>query len=92
MVAEGAAAGSRLGPEPLDLPWAANTGPSEYAAALLLPHDISYRKLEETLRERGAEVDDTMLYRWTQRYEPKLEKYDLVHKPIVVPGSRLSYV
>jgi IS6 family transposase len=37
-------------------------------------YGISYRELEEMLRERGVEVDHTTLYRWTQRYAPELEK------------------
>jgi transposase-like protein len=37
-------------------------------------YGISYRELEEMLRERGVEVDHTTLYRWTQRYVPELEK------------------
>jgi transposase, IS6 family len=37
-------------------------------------YDVSYRDLEEMLRERGVEVDHTTLYRWVQRYAPELEK------------------
>ncbi len=44
--------------------------------ALVLPlrrYGVSYRDLEEMLRERGVEVDHTTLYRWVQRYAPELE-------------------
>jgi IS6 family transposase len=37
-------------------------------------YGISYRDLEEMLRERGVEVDHTTLYRWVQRYAPELQK------------------
>jgi IS6 family transposase len=36
-------------------------------------YGVSYRDLEEMLRERGVEVDHTTLYRWVQRYAPELE-------------------
>lgn len=36
-------------------------------------YGISYRDLEEMLRERGVEADHTTLYRWVQHYAPELE-------------------
>jgi transposase, IS6 family len=48
-------------------------------------YGVSYRDLEEMLRERGVEVDHTTLYRWVQRYAPELEKR-LAHY-----RSRLSF-
>jgi transposase-like protein len=37
-------------------------------------YGISYRDLEEMMRERGIEVDHTTLYRWVQTYAPEMEK------------------
>jgi transposase, IS6 family len=35
---------------------------------------LSYRDLEEMMRERGLNVDHTSIYRWVQRSAPELEK------------------
>ena len=35
---------------------------------------LSYRDLEEMMRERGLHVDHTTIYRWVQQYAPELEK------------------
>ena len=37
-------------------------------------YGLSYRDLEEIMRERGIEVDHTTIYRWVQHYGPELEK------------------
>jgi transposase, IS6 family len=37
-------------------------------------YGISYRDLEEMMRERGIAVDHTTLYRWVQAYAPEIEK------------------
>ena len=37
-------------------------------------YSLSYRDLEEMMRERGLHVDHTTIYRWVQRYTPELEK------------------
>jgi transposase, IS6 family len=39
-----------------------------------LRYSLSYRDLEEMMRERGLQVDHTTIYRWMQRYAPELEK------------------
>jgi len=39
-----------------------------------LRYALSYRDLEEIMRERGLSVDHTTIYRWVQRYAPELEK------------------
>jgi IS6 family transposase len=39
-----------------------------------LRYSLSYRDLEEIMRERGLSVDHTTIYRWVQRYAPELEK------------------
>jgi transposase, IS6 family len=35
---------------------------------------VSYRDLEEMMRERGLSLDHTTIYRWVQAYAPELEK------------------
>jgi len=39
-----------------------------------LKYSLSYRDLEEMMRERGLHVDHTTIYRWVQRYAPQLEQ------------------
>jgi IS6 family transposase len=39
-----------------------------------LRYALSYRDVEELLRERGVWVDHTTIFRWVQRYTPELEK------------------
>jgi IS6 family transposase len=39
-----------------------------------LRYELSYRDLEEMMRERGLQVDHTTIYRWVQHYAPELEK------------------
>ena len=38
-----------------------------------LRYSVSYRDLEEMMRERGLQVDHTTIYRWVQHYAPELE-------------------
>ena len=42
-------------------------------------YGISYRELEEMLKERGIDVDHTTIYRWVQHYAPELRKRLLWH-------------
>ena len=44
-----------------------------------LRYSLSYRDLEEMMRERGLHVDHTTIYRWVQRYAPELEKRSRPH-------------
>jgi transposase-like protein len=37
-------------------------------------YQLSYRDLEEMMRERGLSVDHTTVWRWVQRYAPELNK------------------
>ncbi len=37
-------------------------------------YGVSYRDLEEMLRERGVNVDHTTIYRWVQHYAPEMER------------------
>lgn len=39
-----------------------------------LRYPLSYRHVEEMMRERGLSVDHSTVYRWVQRYAPELEK------------------
>src|SRR5262245_12472242 len=44
-----------------------------------LRYALSYRDLEEMMRERGLSVDHTTIYRWVQSYAPELEKRSRPH-------------
>jgi transposase, IS6 family len=44
-----------------------------------LRYALSYRDLEEMMRERGLQVDHTTIYRWVQHYAPELEKRSRPH-------------
>ncbi len=39
-----------------------------------LRYSLSYRDLEEMMRERKLHVDHTTIYRWVQQYAPELER------------------
>ena len=39
-----------------------------------LRYALSYRDLEEMMRERGLSLDHKTIYRWVQAYAPELEK------------------
>lgn len=38
-----------------------------------LAYPLSYRNLEEMMAERGVQVDHSNIYRWVQKFAPKLE-------------------
>src|SRR5512137_2522762 len=38
-----------------------------------LAYPLSYRNLEEMMAERGASVDHSNIYRWVQKFTPKLD-------------------
>jgi len=40
---------------------------------------LSYRDLEELMRERGLQVDHTTIYRWVQYYAPELDQRSRAH-------------
>src|SRR5512142_2599816 len=44
-----------------------------------LRYALSYRDLEELMRERGLQVDHTTICRWVQHYAPELEKRSRPH-------------
>ena len=37
-------------------------------------YGINYRELQEMLAERSVNIDHTTIYRWVERYSPKMEK------------------
>ena len=39
-----------------------------------LRYSLSFRDVEELLRERGLEADHTTIWRWVQHYGPELEE------------------
>ena len=39
-----------------------------------LRYSLSYRDLEEMMRERALHVDHTTIYRWVQRYARELDQ------------------
>lgn len=39
-----------------------------------LRYSLSYRDLEEMMRERGLKVDHTTIFRWVQAYSRELDK------------------
>jgi transposase, IS6 family len=39
-----------------------------------LRYALSYRDVEELLRERGVSIDHTTVFRWVQRYAPELDQ------------------
>jgi hypothetical protein len=59
---------------------AGGKGPSHrYLACCLSYYALSYRDLEEMMRERGLQVDHTTIYRWVQHYAPELDKRSRPH-------------
>src|SRR4029450_11327570 len=41
---------------------------------LVSRYALSYRDVEELMRERGLSVDHTTVFRWVQRYAPELDQ------------------
>jgi transposase-like protein len=37
-------------------------------------YQLSYRDVEEMMRERGLDVDHSTVFRWVQRYAPEINK------------------
>jgi hypothetical protein len=35
---------------------------------------VSYRDLEQMMRERGVSADHSTIYRWVQKYAPEIEQ------------------
>jgi transposase-like protein len=51
-----------------------------------LAYSLSYRDIEEIMKERGFEVDHSTIQRWVVHYAPQLE--DAFHKKKKRPGNR----
>jgi IS6 family transposase len=61
-------------------------GPAEFKWRQFEPHvilmavgwylrfSLSYRDVEELVRERGLSVDHVTVWRWVQRYAPQIER------------------
>lgn len=55
-----------------------------------LRYSLSYRDLEEMMRERGLSVDHTTIYRWVQVYAPELEKRCRPHLTSTTDSHRVD--
>src|SRR5258708_39355002 len=51
---------------------------------------ISYRDLEELMRERGLHIDTTTIYRWVQCYAPELEQRSRPHLKVTNDSWRVD--
>ncbi len=51
---------------------------------------LSYRDLEEIMRERGLEVDHTTIFRWTQKYAPEINKRIRPHLKLTGASYRID--
>jgi IS6 family transposase len=52
-----------------------------------LRYALSYRDVEELLRERGISIDHTTIFRWVQHYAPELDQRCRPH----LKGTNDSY-
>ena len=55
-----------------------------------LRYALSYRDLEEMMRERGLHVDHTTIYRWVQRSAPELDKRSRPHLKATTDSWRVD--
>jgi transposase, IS6 family len=55
-----------------------------------LRYALSYRDLEEMMRERGLHVDHTTIYRWVQHYAPELERRCRAHLKATTDSWRVD--
>ena len=53
-------------------------------------YPLSYRQVEEMLKERGLEVDHSSLQRWVVEYSPQLAKEFASHKKAVGKSWRMD--
>lgn len=53
-------------------------------------YSLSYRDLEEIIRERELPVDHTTIYRWVQCYAPELEKRCRPHLKTTTDSGRVD--
>ena len=55
-----------------------------------LKYPLSYRQLEEMMRERGLSVNHTTISRWVQRYAPEFDKRVRHHLKLVGQSWRVD--
>jgi IS6 family transposase len=55
-----------------------------------LRYPLSYRDLEEMMRERGLHIDHTTIYRWVQCYAPELEQCCRPHLKVINDSWRFD--
>jgi transposase, IS6 family len=55
-----------------------------------LRYALSYRDIEELLRERGISVDHTTVFRWVQRYAPELDQRCRPHLSLTNDSYRVD--
>jgi hypothetical protein len=55
-----------------------------------LRYALSYRDLEEMMRERGLQIDHSTIYRWVQCYAPELEKRCRSHLKVTNDSWRVD--
>jgi transposase, IS6 family len=53
-------------------------------------YQLSYRDLEEMMRERGLTVDHTTIFRWVQKYAPEINKRIRPHLKLAGASYRLD--
>jgi IS6 family transposase len=53
-------------------------------------YQLSYRDLEEMMRERGLSVDHTTVWRWVQRYAPEINKRIRPHLKLAGASYRID--
>src|SRR3954469_15357568 len=53
-------------------------------------YSLSYRDLEEMMRERGLSVDHTTVFRWVQRYAPEINRRMRPHLKMTGTSYRLG--
>ena len=57
-----------------------------------LRYALSYRELEEMMKERGLSVDHTKIYRWVQAYASELEKRIRPHLRLTNSSYRVDEI
>src|SRR5215203_3711261 len=53
-------------------------------------YSLSYRDIEEMMRERGLSVDHTTVFRWVQRYAPEINRRMRPHLKMSGTSYRLD--
>jgi transposase-like protein len=55
-----------------------------------LRYQLSYRDLEDMMRERGLSVDHTAVWRWIQKYAPEINKRIRPHLKLAMASYRID--